>query len=367
MLRLAPRTRLSTLRGLGGRRGLPLSPSSAATALRWRPQPAVSLPAAFPALPRNTYYTPPQFPPGYPAYPQPEPKKWRHRIRDMVLGGLLTLAIYVAVQYVEVRQLKKKIKEVLVLRKRDDDLFDAICAAREAGDATAVRELTFEKVRNITRLKDESHVWTELGPLPSFPLGDDRCGQDLVPESETLMLVQRVPPDEDGDEGVTLTLWGGSGSSSKNSGSKAKDDPEKWPVHTLLVGVNMEIDESKLAAGDNLWLDQADDDLDGAMAMERRIAREARDAVNSGDEVEARVVELLRDAWGLDRRYRPHDARLRELFDRVEYQIRKLAQRGDIDSQGRVWVGLSLQERSRIFDYNFRDGFCPAEPPGQDL
>ena len=101
--------------------------------------------------------------------------------------------------------------------------------------------------------------------------------------------------------------------------------------------------------------------------MERRIAREARDAVNSGDEAVERVVDLLKEAWGLNRTYCPHDARLRELFDRIEYQIRKLAQRGDLDSQGHVWVGLSLQERSRIFDYNFRDGFQPAEPPGQDL
>ena len=287
----------------------------------------------------------------------------------MVLGGLLTLAIYVAVQYVEVRKLKKKIKEVLVLRERDDDLHEAICAAREAGDATAVRELTFEKTRNITRLKDESHVWTELGPLPSFPLGDDRCGQDLVPESETLMLVQRVPPEEDGDQGITLTLWGSSNSNSNsnsNSGTKAKDEPEKWPVHTLLVAVNMELDEAKLTAGDNLWLDSTDD-WGEALAMERRIVREARDAVNSGEQAEERVIELLRDAWGLDRRYRPHEARLRELFDRIEYQIRKLAQRGDIDNQGRVWVGLSLQERSRIFDYNFREGFQLAEPPGQEL
>ncbi|KAK7937989.1 uncharacterized protein PG986_014857 [Apiospora aurea] len=132
-------------------------------------------------------YTPPQNP-----YMHPPPKPWRHRFRDMAIGSALTFAGYFGYVYWEYRQMAKEMAELEEMQKEDTKFKERIQAARVAGDEDALRDLTFQRQRHVIKTFPHDTV-SEFGPLPSYPLGDDNCGKDLVPESDTLVIIEKDP------------------------------------------------------------------------------------------------------------------------------------------------------------------------------
>ncbi|KAK8092042.1 hypothetical protein PG997_002403 [Apiospora hydei] len=132
-------------------------------------------------------YTPPQNP-----YMHPPPKPWRHRFRDMAIGSALTFAGYFGYVYWEYRQMAKEMAELEEMQKEDTKFKERIQAARIAGDEDALRDLTFQRQRHVIKTFPHDTV-SEFGPLPSYPLGDDNCGKDLVPESDTLVIIEKDP------------------------------------------------------------------------------------------------------------------------------------------------------------------------------
>ncbi|KAK8076496.1 hypothetical protein PG994_003768 [Apiospora phragmitis] len=132
-------------------------------------------------------YTPPQNP-----YTHPPPKPWLHRFRDMAIGSALTFAGYFGYVYWEYRQMSKEMAELEEMQKEDTKFKERIRAARAAGNEDALRELTFKRQRHVIKTFPSDTV-SEFGPLPSYPLGDDNCGKELVPESDTLVIVEKDP------------------------------------------------------------------------------------------------------------------------------------------------------------------------------
>lgn len=232
-------------------------------------------------------YTPPQNP-----YMHPPPKPWLHRFRDMAIGSALTFAGYFGYVYWEYRQMSKEMAELEEMQKEDTRFKERIRAARVAGDEDALRDLTFQRQRHVIKTFPHDTV-SEFGPLPSYPLGDENCGKDLIPESDTLVIIEK--------------------------------DPEiKGQISTVLIAANVHVENMQSSSGTIVV------DPSGTMPpfTNRR-----------------------------EPRYEPEDEKLKELFKRFEYQAHFWARRGELNEDGECAVAFALQDADKVFFFTFRDGF----------
>ncbi|KAK7960928.1 hypothetical protein PG996_011570 [Apiospora saccharicola] len=270
----------------------PLPPFRAARAFNRAaaaPRPAAALTRQFRtgAAPRMNY-TPPQNP-----YMHPPPKPWLHRIRDMAIGSALTFAGYFGYVYWEYRQMSQEMAELEAMQKEDTQFKERIRAARLAGDADALRDLTFQRQRHVIKTFPHDTV-SEFGPLPSYPLGDENCGKDLVPERDTLVIVEK--------------------------------DPEVKQISTVLIAANVHVHVENLVPSASTVV------VDPSGTMPPFTNRR-------------------------EPRFEPEDEKLRELFRRFEYQAHFWARRGELNENGECAVAFALQDADKVFLFTFRDGF----------
>ncbi|KAI1372406.1 hypothetical protein F4677DRAFT_268025 [Hypoxylon crocopeplum] len=123
-------------------------------------------------------------------YFYPPPKSPASRFRDMAIGSALTLTVYLAYQGYDYHQYTLEMKEFDEQTKQyhawEADLNMSFAEARRNGDRAWLRELTFGLARQPLK-PDEP--FTELGPLPSLPEGDKMHGKGIIPEEDTLVLI----------------------------------------------------------------------------------------------------------------------------------------------------------------------------------
>ncbi|KAK8123551.1 hypothetical protein PG999_003469 [Apiospora kogelbergensis] len=259
-----------------------------------RPAPFTSRPFRAGSAPRINY-TPPQNP-----YTHPPPKPWRHRICDMAIGSALTFAGYFGYVYWEYRQMSQEMAELEEMQKEDMRFKELIREARATGNEDALRDLTFQRQRHVTKSFPHDTV-SEFGPLPSYPLGDDNCGKDLVPESDTLVIIEK--------------------------------DPDTKQISTVLIAANLHVEHMETPRAGGVVVDPS-----GTMPP----------FINKREPG-----------------YEPQDERLEELFKRFEYQAHFWVRRGELNEHGECAVAFALQDADKIFLFTFRDGFRTLQLPHQ--
>ncbi|KAI1401759.1 hypothetical protein F4819DRAFT_313194 [Hypoxylon fuscum] len=122
-------------------------------------------------------------------YFYPPPKSPGSRLKDMAIGSAFTVGGYLAYLAYDLRRFARKLKEaeehIRQTKAVETDFQRNIAGARRADDQDYLRELTFAYARHLMAIGG----WSEDGPLPSLPDGEESQGKGSIPEEDTLMFI----------------------------------------------------------------------------------------------------------------------------------------------------------------------------------
>ncbi|KAI3322520.1 hypothetical protein HD806DRAFT_500307 [Xylariaceae sp. AK1471] len=176
----------------------------------------------------------PRGPPPYSTYIQ-QPRSRASRLKDMAIGSILTIAVYLTYEFYVYRQIMKEMKEDEVLGRTLNELLfhyaELLDKAEANGDdAEKIRALVMERAKAVALLSvDQGHQGEpveDLGPLPRLPEGQALHGKEKIEDEDTLVL---FPPQPDAEELAKLD---------KEARKRGEGERTEQPVYTVFIAIN---------------------------------------------------------------------------------------------------------------------------------